>query len=88
MSVEQADEFNKKLLGELQEKLRKERIFVTQKINKETGMVLKTVYPTYEAYQQEMELINTSDRDSQQSRRHLQHNNEVMTYIGDVPMYQ
>lgn len=85
VSVEQADEFNKKLQEELREKMRKERIFITQKVNKQTGMVLKTVYPTYEVYQQEMEHRNTSDHDSSQSKHNLQHNNEIITYIGDYP---
>lgn len=67
VSVDQEDMFKKKLKQELQEKLRKERMFITQKIDKATGIILKTVYPNREAYQHHLEHLNTSDRDSHNS---------------------
>lgn len=86
VSVDQADEFNRKLELERQEKLRKERIFVIQKMDKKTGLVLKTMYPTYEVYQQDIEHMNSSEPDSQQSKLNIVHNNEILTYIKDVPL--
>ncbi|CAI2383956.1 unnamed protein product [Moneuplotes crassus] len=86
VSVDQADEYNKRLREELQEKLRKERMFVTQKIDKTSGAILKTVYPNIEALNYDVEHLNTSDNDSHKSCFNLKHNNEVMTYIGDIPL--
>lgn len=52
----------------MQEKLRRERIFITQKYDKRTGALLKTVYPTIEAYQLEAQLNNSSENESSQSK--------------------
>jgi hypothetical protein len=78
--------FKRKLKIELQEKLRKERMFVTQKIDKATGMILKTIFPNREAYHSHLEHLNTSDHDSQNSSNRIHHHNEVKTYIGDVDL--
>lgn len=67
VSVDQADEFNRRLKEELQEKLRKERMFVTQKVDKTSGTIIKTVYPNIEALNYDMEHLNTSDNDSHKS---------------------
>ncbi|CAI2384846.1 unnamed protein product [Moneuplotes crassus] len=86
VSADQVDEFKKKHQEELQEKLRKERMFVTQKVDKSSGTILKTVYPNIEALNNDMEHWNTSDNDSHKSCYNLKHNNEVITYIGEVPI--
>lgn len=61
-------------------------MFITQKIDKATGIILKTVYPNLEAYQHHLEHLNTSDRDSHNSWSQIQHNNELITYIGDIDL--
>lgn len=67
-------------------KLRKERIFITQKVDKSSGQILRTVYPTLEAYQQELDQLRSSSADSPVSRTNLQHNNEIISYLGDVKL--
>jgi hypothetical protein len=82
--VDQADEYNQILRKELKEKLRKERVFIIQKLDKESGLVLKTVYPNIEVYQQEMEHMNSSEHESSQNQ--ILHNNEKVSIIGDIPL--
>lgn len=86
VSVEQADEYNKIQQDELRERLRKERIFITQKIDKKTGMVLKTIYPTYESFINELEHKNTSENESQISKTLMKDTKEIITFIPDFPM--
>ena len=59
---------------------------MTQKVDKKTGMILKTVYPNIEAFNYDMDHMNTSDNDSNRSSLNIKHNNEVMTYIGEIPL--
>lgn len=66
--------------------MRKERIFVTQKIDKASGQILRTVYPTYEVYKQEIKHINSSEVESHESKNDLQHNNEIISYLGDIKL--
>ena len=66
--------------------MRKERIFITQKIDKKTGMVLKTIYPTYESFINELEHKNTSENESQISKTLMKDAKEIITFIPDFPM--
>lgn len=66
--------------------MRKERIFITQKIDKKTGTVLKTIYPTYESFVNELEHKNTSENESQMSKIVMKEAKEIVTYITDLPM--
>lgn len=88
VSVDQADEFNRKLRREMQEKLRKQRIFITQKYDKKSGVLLKTVYPTLEAYQNEFQAAETSKNSSETSKLNIEHNNEVIVVHTDLPEYE
>ena len=86
VAAHQIEKFQRILREELQEKLRKERMFVTQKVDKSTGKILKTVYPNIEAYNHDMEHLNTSDNDSHTNSWNIKHNNEKLTYIGEIPL--
>jgi len=86
VSVDQADEFNKRLHKELQERMRKERVFVIQKLDRQTGQVRKTVYPTYEIFQQEMGHLAPTEHDSTEGRWSIRNKNEIVTYIGDIEL--
>ena len=88
VSVDQADEFNEKLRKERQEKLKRERVFITQKYDKKTGVLLKTVYPTIEAYEQEALQANQKyEINSDQSKWNIEHDNELIVVLTDLPEY-
>ena len=86
VSVEQADEYNKIQQDELNERLRKERIFIINKIDKKTGGVLRTIYPTYESFIHELEHKNTSENESHNSRCIAKGGKEMISFISEFPM--
>lgn len=89
VSVDQADEFNERLRKERQEKLKRERIFITQKFDKKTGALIKTVYPTIEVYELEAHHANhRSEVDSYQSLWNIEHDNELIVVLTDLPEYE
>lgn len=68
--------------------MRRQRIFITQKYDKTKRTLLKTVYPTIEAYQKETQMANTSENDSVVSKINIEHNNELIVVLTDLPEYQ